>query len=196
MLEVLRQPLEEKEIQISRTYGNYTFPADMILVAAMNPCPCGCYPDMQKCTCTPAQIQMYLNKISRPFLDRIDLCVEAAAVSYEDLTSERKSENSAQIRKRICRVRKVQKERYRETGITVNAMLDEKGLKRYCALENDARALMEQAFSVMGLTARGYHRILKTARTIADLEGEEQIRENHLKEALGYRMVDKKYWTR
>ncbi|HJB00971.1 MAG TPA: YifB family Mg chelatase-like AAA ATPase [Candidatus Mediterraneibacter merdavium] len=196
VLEVLRQPLEEKEIQISRTYGNYTFPADMILVAAMNPCPCGCYPDMQKCTCTPAQIQMYLNKISRPFLDRIDLCVEAAAVSYEDLTSERKSENSAQIRKRICRVRKVQKERYRETGITVNAMLDEKGLKRYCALENDARALMEQAFSVMGLTARGYHRILKTARTIADLEGEEQIRENHLKEALGYRMVDKKYWTR
>ncbi len=196
VLEVLRQPLEEKEIQISRTYGNYRFPADVILVAAMNPCPCGCYPDMQKCTCTPAQIQMYLNKISRPFLDRIDLCVEAGPVSYKDLTSERKAESSAQIRKRICRVRKLQKERYRNNGITVNAMLDEKGLKRYCTLEEDARRLMEQAFSVMGLTARGYHRILKTARTIADLEGEEQIRENHLKEALGYRMVDKKYWTR
>lgn len=196
VLEVLRQPLEEKEIQISRTYGNYRFPADVILVAAMNPCPCGCYPDMQKCTCTPAQIQMYLNKISRPFLDRIDLCVEAGPVSYKDLTSERKAESSAQIRKRICRVRKLQKERYRNNGITVNAMLDEKGLKRYCTLEEDARRLMEQAFSVMGLTARGYHRILKTARTIADLEGEEQIRKNHLKEALGYRMVDKKYWTR
>ncbi len=196
VLEVLRQPLEEKEIQISRTYGNYRFPADVILVAAMNPCPCGCYPDMQKCTCTPAQIQMYLNKISRPFLDRIDLCVEAGPVSYKDLTSERKAESSAQIRKRICRVRKLQKERYRNNGITVNAMLDEKGLKRYCTLEEGARRLMEQAFSVMGLTARGYHRILKTARTIADLEGEEQIRENHLKEALGYRMVDKKYWTR
>ena len=127
VLEVLRQPLEEKEIQISRTYGNYRFPADVILVAAMNPCPCGCYPDMQKCTCTPAQIQMYLNKISRPFLDRIDLCVEAGPVSYKDLTSERKAESSAQIRKRICRVRKLQKERYRNNGITVNAMLDENG---------------------------------------------------------------------
>ena len=196
VLEVLRQPLEEKEIQITRTYGTYRFPADVILVAAMNPCPCGCYPDMQKCTCSPAQIQMYLNKISRPFLDRIDLCVEAEAVSYEDLTSERRAESSAQIRKRVCRVRETQKERYRGMEITVNGMLDEKGLKRYCALGAEEKRLMEQAFSVMGLTARGYHRILKTARTIADLEGEEQIRENHLKEALGYRMVDKKYWAR
>ncbi len=196
VLEVLRQPLEEKEIQITRTYGTYRFPADVILVAAMNPCPCGCYPDMQKCTCSPAQIQMYLNKISRPFLDRIDLCVEAEAVSYEDLTSERRAESSAQIRKRVCRVRETQKERYRGTEITVNGMLDEKGLKRYCALGAEEKRLMEQAFSVMELTARGYHRILKTARTIADLEGEEQIRENHLKEALGYRMVDKKYWAR
>ena len=196
VLEVLRQPLEEKEIQITRTYGNYRFPADVILVAAMNPCPCGCYPDMQKCTCSPAQIQMYLNKISRPFLDRIDLCVEAEAVSYEDLTSERRAESSAQIRKRVCRVRETQKERYRGMEITVNGMLDEKGLKRYCALGAEEKRLMEQAFSVMELTARGYHRILKTARTIADLEGEEQIRENHLKEALGYRMVDKKYWAR
>lgn len=196
VLEVLRQPLEEKEIRIARTYGTYRFPADVILVAAMNPCPCGCYPDMQKCTCSPAQIQMYLNKISRPFLDRIDLCVEADAVSYEDLTSERRAESSAQIRKRVCRVRETQKERYRGTEITVNGMLDEKGLKRYCALGAEEKRLMEQAFSVMELTARGYHRILKTARTIADLEGEEQIRENHLKEALGYRMVDKKYWVR
>lgn len=196
VLEVLRQPLEEKEIQITRTYGTYRFPADVILVAAMNPCPCGCYPDMQKCTCSPAQIQMYLNKISRPFLDRIDLCVEAEAVSYEDLTSERRAESSAQIRKRVCRVRETQKERYRGMEITVNGMLDEKGLKRYCALGAEEKRLMEQAFSVMELTARGYHRILKTARTIADLEGEEQIRENHLKEALGYRMVDKKYWVR
>ena len=196
VLEVLRQPLEEKEIQITRTYGTYRFPADVILVAAMNPCPCGCYPDMQKCTCSPAQIQMYLNKISRPFLDRIDLCVEAEAVSYEDLTSERRAESSAQIRKRVCRVRETQKERYRGMEITVNGMLDEKGLKRYCALGAEEKRLMEQAFSVMELTARGYHRILKTVRTIADLEGEEQIRENHLKEALGYRMVDKKYWAR
>lgn len=196
VLEVLRQPLEEKKIQISRTYGNYSFPADLILVAAMNPCPCGCYPDIQKCTCTPTQIQMYLNRISRPFLDRIDLCVEASGVGYEELTSEQKEENSAKIRKRVCKVREIQKERYKGTKIMVNSMLDSNGLKRYCALGQKEQKLMEQAFSVMELTARGYHRILKTARTIADLDGEEQIREHHLKEAIGYRMIDRKYWKR
>lgn len=196
VLEVLRQPLEEKKIQISRSYGNYCFPADMILVAAMNPCPCGCYPDRQRCTCTPTQIQMYLSRISSPFLDRIDLCVEVPRVKYEDLTDERKRESSASIRKRVRRVREIQRERYREVGITCNAMLDEKGIKRYCELGEKEKRLMEQAFSVMELTARTYHRILKTARTIADMDGEEQIRENHLKEAIGYRMADKKYWKR
>lgn len=196
VLEVLRQPLEEKEIRISRTCGNYRFPADVILVAAMNPCPCGCYPDIQKCTCTPSQIQMYLNKISRPLLDRMDLCVEARKVSYEDLISEKKGENSASIAKRILHVRRIQRERYQAEKNSVNAMLDEKGIQRYCVLGEREKKLMEQAFSLMNLTARGYHRVLKTARTIADLEGEEKIRERHLKEALGYRMVDKKYWTR
>lgn len=196
VLEVLRQPLEERNIQISRTYGNYRFPADFILVAAMNPCPCGCYPDRKKCTCTPAQIHMYLSRISRPFLDRIDLCVEAPRVKYEHLTDERKGERSAIIRKRVCRARKIQKERYKNTKITTNAMLSGKDLKKYCPLGENEHALMEQAFAVMGLTARTYHRIIKTARTIADLEGEEKIRESHLKEALGYRIVDEKYWRR
>ena len=196
VIEVLRQPLEEKSVQISRTYGNYRFPADFMLVAAMNPCPCGCYPDMKKCTCTPAQIHMYLSRISRPFLDRIDLCVEARRVEYRHLADERKGECSAVIRKRVCRAREIQIKRYTGTKMTTNYMLQGKDIQKYCTLGKKEHALMEQAFKVMGLTARAYHRIIKTARTIADLEGEERIRERHLKEALGYRAVDEKFWQR
>lgn len=196
VIEVLRQPLEEKSVQISRTYGNYRFPADFMLVAAMNPCPCGCYPDMKKCTCTPAQIHMYLSRISRPFLDRIDLCVEARRVEYRHLADERKGECSAVIRKRVCRAREIQIKRYTGTKMTTNSMLQGKDIQKYCTLGKKEHALMEQAFKVMGLTARAYHRIIKTARTIADLEGEERIRERHLKEALGYRAVDEKFWQR
>ena len=196
VLEVLRQPLEERSIRIARTYGNYVFPADFMLVAAMNPCPCVCYPDLEKCTCTPAQIQMYLNRISRPFLDRIDLCVEAPRIRYEELTEEKKSESSEVIRKRVYQVREIQKERYRGTGITTNAMLGTDDIKKYCGLDAVESKLMERAFTMMELTVRAYHRIIKTARTIADMDGEEKIREQHLREALGYRMVDKKYWRR
>lgn len=196
VLEVLRQPLEERNIQISRSYGKYSFPANFILVGAMNPCPCGGYPDMEKCTCTPAQIQNYLSRISRPFLDRIDLCAEASRVKYENLTDRRKGESSAEIRERVCRVREIQKKRYQGTKILNNAMLSGKDLDTYCELGDTEKKLMEQAFSVMGLTARAYHRIIKTARTIADMDGAENIRANHLKEALGYRMVDGKYWRR
>lgn len=196
VLEVLRQPLEEKSVQISRAYGNYRFPADFILVAAMNPCPCGCYPDMKKCTCTPAQIHMYLSRISRPFLDRIDLCVEAPRVEYRHLADERKGESSAAIRKRVCRAREIQKKRYEGTKMITNSMLQGKDIQEYCALGEKERVLMEQVFTVMGLTARAYHRVIKTARTIADLEGEAKIREWHLKEAVGYRVVDEKYWQR
>ena len=196
VLEVLRQPLEERSIRIARTYGNYVFPADFMLVAAMNPCPCGCYPDLEKCTCTPAQIQMYLNRISRPFLDRIDLCVEAPRIRYEELTEEKKSESSEVIRKRVYQVREIQKERYRGTGITTNAMLGTDDIKKYCGLDAAESKLMERAFTMMELTVRAYYRIIKTARTIADMDGEEKIGEQHLREALGYRMVDKKYWRR
>ena len=196
VIEVLRQPLEEKSVQISRTYGNYRFPADFMLVAAMNPCPCGCYPDMKKCTCTPAQIHMYLSRISRPFLDRIDLCVEARRVEYTHLADERKGECSAVIRKRVCRAREIQIKRYTGTKMITNSMLQGKDIQEYCALGEKERVLMEQVFTVMGLTARAYHRVIKTARTIADLEGEERIRERHLKEALGYRAVDEKFWQR
>ena len=196
VLEVLRQPLEERSIRITRTYGNYVFPADFMLVAAMNPCPCGCYPDLEKCTCTPAQIQMYLNRISRPFLDRIERCEEAPRIRYEELTEEKKSESSEVIRKRVYQVREIQKERYRGTGITTNAMLGTDDIKKYCGLGAAESKLMERAFTMMELTVRAYYRIIKTARTIADMDGEEKIGEQHLREALGYRMVDKKYWRR
>ena len=191
-LEVLRQPLEERYVNLSRTYGNYTFPANFMLVAAMNPCPCGCFPNAN-CTCTPLQIQAYQNRISRAFLDRIDLCVEASQVRYEHLSDEQKGESSEEIRKRICRVRERQRIRYKETGNLTNAMLEGGALNKYCGLGTKEKKVMEQAFSVMNLTARGYSRVLKTARTIADLEESDAIKVKHLQEALGYRMDNRKY---
>ena len=196
VLEVLRQPLEQHCIRITRNYGTYTFPADFMLVAAMNPCPCGCYPNLERCTCTPAQIQAYLGKISQPFLDRIDLCVEAGRVDYENLTEQKKGEASAEIRMRVCGVRNLQKERYKGKKIRRNTQLEGELLKKYCALGTKEEAMMRQAFERFSLTARSYHRILRVARTIADLDGREKISEEHLSEALGYRMVDKKYWGR
>ena len=196
VLEVLRQPLERRSIQISRTSGNYSFPADFMLVAAMNPCPCGCYPDLERCTCTPAQIQAYVSRISQPFLERIDLCAEAPRVSYEALTKTEKEESSAEIRERVTRARQIQAERYRGTPIRVNAMLSGEMLKSWCGLGRGGQELMQTAFSVLGLSARAYHRIIKVARTIADLDGEEEIMERHLREAIGYRTVDRKYWGR
>lgn len=196
VLEVLRQPLERRKIQLTRNSGTYQFPADFMLVVAMNPCPCGCYPDLDRCTCTPAQIQAYLGKISQPFLDRIDLSVEAEKVYYRDLKQEEKAESSKQIRERICKVREKQKIRYQKRGIRKNAELSGELLKEYCALGKEEEKMMERAFEVMGLTARGYHRILRVARTIADLEEEEKIHVAHLREAIGYRTMDKKYWGR
>ena len=196
VLEVLRQPLEEHQVRITRTHGNYVFPANFILIAAMNPCPCGCYPDFERCTCTPGQIQHYLGKISQPFLDRVDICVEAPKVKYESLLGKRKGESSADIRRRVCDAREIQNRRYAGTGIVSNAMLGVKELDRYCGLGKAENRLMEQAFTSLRLTARTYHKILKVARTIADLEGQEEIGERHIKEAIGYRTMDKKYWGR
>lgn len=196
VLEVLRQPLEEKKIRINRVHGNYIFPADFMLVAAMNPCPCGCYPDMNRCTCTPYQIQNYLGKVSQPFLDRIDLCVEASKVKYEELKmqGEKRSESSEKIRQRVCKARELQKQRYEESGITVNAMLDIKGIETFCGLGEKEEMLLKQAFNNLGLTARMYHKILKVARTIADLEASEKIKTEHIAEAIGYRTFQKQFW--
>ena len=196
VLEVLRQPLEDHQMRISRTHGNYVFPADFILIAAMNPCPCGCYPDMQKCTCTPTQIQNYLGRISQPFLDRIDLCVEAPKVEYQALTMPSQEESSEKIRERVCRVRELQAVRYQHFAYTVNARMDQKDLQQFCQLGEAEEAMMKQAFVRFGFTARTYHKVLKVARTIADLAGSEMIQTSHLCEAIGYRTPDKKYWKR
>lgn len=196
VLEVLRQPLEDHQVRITRNQGNYLFPANFMLVAAMNPCPCGCYPDMNRCTCTPGQIQHYLGKLSQPFLDRMDICVEAPRVEYEALQKGRKEEKSAAIRERVCRAREIQNARYKGTKLLTNAMLGTQELEIYCTLGEAEEKLMRQAFARLGLTARTYHKILKVARTIADLDGEEHILEGHLKEAVGYRSLDKKYWGR
>lgn len=196
VLEVLRQPLEEHQIRIARTHGNYVFPANFILVAAMNPCPCGCYPDFERCTCTPGQIQSYLSKVSQPFLDRMDICVETPRVEYESLSGRKDTECSVSIRKRVCRAREIQNQRYKGTKIWSNAMLDVRELERYCRLGVKEDQLMKQVFTALNLTARTYHKILKVARTIADLDEKEKIEEKHIKEAAGYRTMDKKYWGR
>ena len=196
VLEVLRQPLEEKQIRIARSHGTYVFPANFILVAAMNPCPCGNYPNLEKCTCTPGQIPHYLGRISQPFLDRMDLCIEAPRIKYEALSVRKPQESSKEIRKRVVKTRNIQNMRYAGTGITSNALLGVRELEKYCQLGEAEERLMKRAYLAMGLTARTYHKILRVARTIADMEESERIREHHLKEAISYRTIDKKYWGR
>ena len=195
-LEVLRGPLEDRVVTISRINAVLTYPCNFMFVASMNPCPCGNYPNLEKCTCTPSQIQQYLGRISQPFLDRIDICVEAPRISYEELSAGERQESSESIRRRVCQAREIQNLRYLETTIRTNSMLSAKDLQRYCVLGAKEERLMKQAFNVLGLTARTYHKILRVARTIADMEMSEQIREHHLKEAIGYRTMEKKYWGR
>lgn len=196
VLEVLRQPLEERKICIARNHGTYQFPANFMLAAATNPCPCGNYPNLGRCSCTQSQIRQYLSRVSQPFLDRIDVCVEAPKVEYEELCRVQAEESSESIQRRVCQAREVQNQRYAGTGILSNALLHSGELDRYCVLDRDGEALMRRAFLALDLTARTYHKILKVARTIADLEGSERILEPHLKEAVGYRTMDKKYWGR
>ena len=196
VLELLRQPIEDHQIRILRERGEYLFPAEFLLVAAMNPCPCGNYPDRNKCLCTTSQIHKYLGKISQPLLDRIDLCVDVEKVNYEDLQNGQVEESSAEIRERVCRAREVQNARYREKGILTNSQLLAKDIEKYCHLGVQEEKFMRQAFERMNLTARTYYKVLCVARTIADLEEAEEISLVHLREALSYRMIDKKYWGR
>lgn len=196
VLELLRQPMEDHQIKIIRERGEYLFPADFLLVAAMNPCPCGNYPDLNKCMCSSTQIRNYLGHISQPLLDRIDICVEVEKVRFKDLQGGKKEETSEEIRKRVCVAREVQKERYQGTGILTNAQLRGKEVERFCPLGAKENQMMQQAFERMNLTARVYYKILTVARTIADLEGEEHIQLTHLGEALSFRAMDKKYWER
>lgn len=194
VLEALRQPLEEREIRIVRNRGAYVFPADFMLVAAMNPCPCGYYPDYNRCICSANQIHTYLGKISQPFLSRIDICIEASKVEYESLRATEKPESSSEIQKRVCKAREIQKQRYEDIGINTNSQLGVTELERYCTLDEKTEAFMKQAYKKMGMTARIYHKVLRVARTVADLDGQEQISLRHLKEAVSYRTIDQKYW--
>lgn len=194
VLEVLRGPLEEHVVRIVRSQGNYIFPADVMLIAAMNPCPCGNYPDSNKCNCSPTQIQNYLGRISQPFLDRIDICIEVPRVKFEELHGGSKEESSVEIRKRVKKARERQIIRFQNGEAKFNASLTSAEIEKYCELDTACEKMMRQAFETMSLTARTYHKILKVARTIADLDGSEQIRMEHLQEAFAYRNIDKKYW--
>ncbi len=195
-LDLLRQPLEDRKIHIVRNRGTYTYPADFQLVGALNPCPCGYYPDRNKCRCTPHEIKRYLGHISGPILDRIDICVEAPRVDIADLSTGRCSANetSRSIRDRVMKARKIQQERFIGTELKFNSEMSPKDIEKYCRLDRREETYLENVFCKMELSARAYHKILKVSRTIADLDGAEQIRQIHLMEAVGYRITDGKYW--
>jgi magnesium chelatase family protein len=190
-LEVLRQPLEEGEVTISRAFGRIRLPCAFMLVAAMNPCPCGHLGDARRnCRCTPAQIQRYRSKISGPLLDRIDLHVEAPALSLGDLRSETPAESSAAIRERVEAARAQQAARFAGSRVASNAQMTHAQVRRHCRLEPALGDLLERAMDKFALSARAYDRILKVARTIADLAGAEKIEAPHLLEAIQYRALD------
>ncbi len=195
-LDLLRQPLEDRNVHIVRSRGTYTYPADFQLVGALNPCPCGYYPDRNKCKCTPADIKRYLGHISGPILDRVDICVEAPRVDIADLAVKDKNanESSKSIRKRVLEARAIQEKRFEGTSIKFNSEMTPKDIEKYCKLGPREQAYLENAFCTMELSARAYHKILRVARTIADIDGSEDIRQIHLMEAVGYRITDGKYW--
>ena len=194
-LEVLRGPLEDGRVTISRLNASITYPSNFMLIASMNPCPCGYYGSKEKeCCCKPDQIKKYRNKISGPLLDRIDLHIEVSGVKYTKLQSNKKEEKSAIIRKRVNKARKIQIERYKDYGIYSNSELTPKLIEKFCKLNIECKQILEMAFENLGLSARAYSRILKVARTIADLEENEEIEKRHLAEAIQYRSLDRKYW--
>ncbi|MGI6113509.1 MAG: YifB family Mg chelatase-like AAA ATPase [Mahellales bacterium] len=195
-LEVLRQPLEDEFVTISRSTGTYRFPSKFLLVASMNPCPCGFLGHQQKeCKCTTLEIRKYLKKISGPLLDRIDLHIEVPAVSFNELTSPNKqNQSSAQMKKRIEMTKEVQQDRYKSSRILYNSQLTPTMLDKFCILSKEASRVLKTGLRNMGLSARAYNRILKVSRTIADLEGCDIINEEHVGEALQYRSLDRKYW--
>ena len=186
-IEALRQPLEDKEIQVARSGISITYPADVMIVAAMNPCPCGYYPDRNRCRCTENEIRRYRNRISGPIYDRMDLCVQTTAVSVESLQKQTPGISSADLRRQVMKARRIQEERYRGTGIYFNSGLQTADITRYCSLGKEEEAYIGQLFSMLDMSARGYHRVLKIARTIADLEEEERIGKKHISEAMGFR---------
>ncbi|UXX80648.1 YifB family Mg chelatase-like AAA ATPase [Reichenbachiella carrageenanivorans] len=197
VLEVMRQPLEERKVTISRAKISIEFPANFMLIASMNPCPCGYYNHPEKeCVCAPGVVQKYLNKVSGPLLDRIDLHVEVTPVSFDQLTEDRKTESSEEIRNRVIKARMVQQERFKDhPNIFNNAMMNSQMVKSICQINQLGKTLLKTAMEKLGLSARAYDRILKVARTIADLAGKEDIQIEHLAEAIQYRSLDREGWA-
>ena len=191
-LETLRQPLEDGKISVSRASGTIEYPANFILVASMNPCPCGNYGSKElTCSCSPSHIQRYMKKISGPLLDRIDLKIDVDRVAYVDLTTDVQEESSEEVKKRVDKARQIQLERFKGEGIYSNAKMSSRHIKKYCKLDENSSTLLENAFEKYHMSARGYNRILKVARTIADLEGKENIEFSHIAEAIAYRTIEK-----
>lgn len=196
-MEVLRQPLEDGAVTISRVNGNYTYPCSIMFVAAMNPCPCGYFGHTGRlCTCTSSMVNKYLARVSGPLLDRLDLHIEVTAVKFEELSSKSAGESSAQIKARVDAARAIQNARFAGTGITCNAKMTPLLLQQYCKLDATAQSLLKAAFEKLGLSARAYDRVLKVARTIADLDDSAQIQSKHIAEAVQYRSLDRKYWNK
>lgn len=193
-LEILRQPLEDKQVHISRAAGSFTYPADFVLVAAMNPCSCGYYPDLNRCHCTRQSIQRYLSKISQPLLDRIDICVEAPTLNFNQISDKQENESSEAIRRRVIKCHSMQKSRYEAYGFKFNSQIPSGFIEKFCGLSKDNMNYMEAMYEKYNLTARTYHKVLRVARTIADMENSEEIQLNHLQEAICYRGLDKRYW--
>lgn len=196
-MEVLRQPIENGWVTISRVGGTVTYPCSAMFVAAMNPCPCGYFGHPTRhCICTPQAVSRYLARVSGPLLDRLDLHIEVPPVEFEELDSDEKAESSAAIRARVNAARAVQNERFRGTGIACNARITPDRLREFCPMEEKSHRLLKAAFQKLGLSARAYDRVLKVCRTIADLDGRETILPRHVAEAVQYRTLDRKYWTR
>lgn len=195
VLEVLRQPLEEGSMTVTRVSGSETYPCRFMLVAAMNPCPCGYFTDPKKeCHCTPFQIQRYLSKISGPLLDRIDIHLEVPRLNLEHLTNKRTGEPSSEIRKRVDKVRETQKTRYQDGQTQFNSRLESKELEKYCVMDKEGEELLKLAILELGISARAYDKILKVSRTIADLDGKDIIEAHHVSEAISYRSLDRNLW--
>ena len=194
-LESLRVPLEDRKVSISRLNTTITYPCEFMLIASMNPCECGYYGSKEKkCSCKPERIKKYVNRISGPLLDRIDVHIEVNQIKYHQLEEKGKAETSQEIRKRVNQARKIQLERYQKYQIFSNSELTPQLIEKFCELDSKSKQILEIAFERLGLSARAYNRILKVARTIADLESSEKIQEKHLAEAIQYRSLDRKYW--
>ncbi len=194
-LEVLRQPLEDGVVSIARAHGTYTYPSAFMLIAAMNPCPCGFFNHPKKaCTCSDAAVHKYLNRVSGPLLDRIDIHIEVPPVEYDELTTKGGEETSAEIRRRVNAARAIQTERFAGTRTKCNARIEPAMFEQVCTLDDKANRILRGAFDKLGMTARAYDRIMKIARTIADLDNSEVIRADHIGEAIQYRSLDRKYW--